>query len=79
MNTSNLATVFAPNLVHSAVGSRRPESVMSEIELNNIIVEKLIQNAKSILRDFILVSYPNKREDATTADSFISKGYKMAN
>ena len=48
MNTSNLATVFAPNLVHSAVGSRRPESVMSEIELNNIIVEKLIENSKSV-------------------------------
>ena len=29
--------------------------------------------------DFTLVSYLNKREDASTADSFISKGYKMAN
>lgn len=48
MNASNLATVFAPNLVHSTMGCRRPESVMSEIELNNIIVEKLIESAESI-------------------------------
>ena len=48
MNASNLATVFAPNLVHSAMGTRRPESVMSEIELNNIIVEKLIESSRSI-------------------------------
>ena len=48
MTESNLATVFAPNLVHSVMEHRRPESVISEIEFNNIIVERLIENAGSI-------------------------------
>lgn len=44
MDTKNLATVFMPNLVHSATTSRRPESILTELELNNIVVEKLIEN-----------------------------------
>lgn len=42
MDARNLATVFSPNLVHSATKARRPESMITEMEYNNVIVEKLI-------------------------------------
>ncbi len=45
-----MATVFSPNLVHSATAARRPESILSEIELNNIIVEKMIAHAERIFQ-----------------------------
>ena len=45
MDARNLATVFSPNLVHSEeTGARRPESIMYEMEWNNMLVEKLIVN-----------------------------------
>ena len=48
MDAKNLATVFSPNLVHSVSGTRRPESLISEMELNNVILEHLIVHAKSV-------------------------------
>ena len=42
-----------PNLfnflqVHSVTQKRRPESIISEMELNNIIVEQLIEFAEDV-------------------------------
>jgi hypothetical protein len=50
MNSKKLATVFSPNLVHSKTASRRPESIFSEMEFNNIIVERMIANADKIFQ-----------------------------
>ena len=48
MDAKNLATVFSPNLVHSTTVARRPESLISEMELNNVVIEHLIVHAKKI-------------------------------
>ena len=49
MDARNMATVFSPNLVHSEeTGARRPESIMYEMEWNNLLVEKLITNVNNI-------------------------------
>jgi hypothetical protein len=49
MDARNMATVFSPNLVHSEeTGARRPESIMYEMEWNNMLVEKLIANVNII-------------------------------
>ena len=48
MDAKNLATVFSPNLVHSVTTARRPESIISEMELNNVIVEHLIVHAEKV-------------------------------
>ena len=49
MDDRNMATVFSPNLVYSEeIGATRPESIMYEMEWNNLLVEKLITNANSI-------------------------------
>ena len=48
MGCRNLSTVFSPNLVHCISETRRPESMISEMELNNIVVEILIENARDI-------------------------------
>ena len=50
MDAKNLATVFSPNLVHSVTEARRPESIISEMELNNVIVEHLIRHANEIFK-----------------------------
>ena len=49
MDARNLATVFSPNLVHSESSlTKRPESIMYEMEWNNMLVEKLIVNVDLI-------------------------------
>jgi hypothetical protein len=48
MGARNLSTVFSPNLVHCIMETRRPESMISEMELNNIVVEILIENVNEI-------------------------------
>ena len=49
MDARNLATVFSPNLVHSETSlTKRPESIMYEMEWNNMLVEKLIINVDLI-------------------------------
>ena len=48
MTAENLAIVFSPNLFHNMTNSRRPESVMSEIELGNFTVSHLIKYATEI-------------------------------
>ncbi len=48
MGAGNLATVFSPNLVHSITEARRPESIISEIELNNVLVELLISHVHKV-------------------------------
>eukprot|EP00094_Tigriopus_californicus_P002145 TCALIF_02068-PA protein Name:"Similar to RACGAP1 Rac GTPase-activating protein 1 (Homo sapiens)" AED:0.06 eAED:0.11 QI:0/-1/0/1/-1/1/1/0/139 len=48
MDAKNLSVVFSPNLVENAVGQRRHESIMSEMHLNNMIVELLITHAPDI-------------------------------
>ena len=50
MGARNLATVFSPNLVQTISETRRPESMISEMELNNIIVELLIENTYDIFK-----------------------------
>ena len=50
MGARNLATVFSPNLVQTIYETRRPESMISEMVLNNIIVELLIQNINEIFK-----------------------------
>jgi hypothetical protein len=50
MGVRNLATVFSPNLVQTIFETRRPESMISEMELNNIIVELLIEHAFEIFK-----------------------------
>lgn len=51
MTPKSLATVFSPNLVHSAVTTRRPESIMSEMELNSHILELLIEHVEKIFTE----------------------------
>lgn len=48
MDSKNLSTVFGPNLVHSVTHARRLESIMGEMDENNIMIEQLITNAKEI-------------------------------
>lgn len=48
MDSENLSIVFSPNLVHSVTQARRPESLISEMELNNVIVSHLIQNVHKV-------------------------------
>jgi hypothetical protein len=48
MGARNLSTVFSPNLVQCIMETRRPESMISEMELNNIVVEILIENVHEI-------------------------------
>ena len=48
MDAKNLATVFSPNLVHSVTTARRPESIIGEMESNNVILEYLILYADKI-------------------------------
>ncbi len=48
MSSDNLAIVFSPNLVHSVTQARRPESLISEMELNNVIIQHLINNAHQV-------------------------------
>lgn len=48
MDAKNLATVFSPNLVHTASGVKRPESMISEMEHNNAIVRTLIEQVNEI-------------------------------
>ena len=49
MDDRNMATVFSPNLVYSEeIGATRPESIMYEMEWNNLLVEKLITNVNCI-------------------------------
>ena len=44
-----MATVFSPNLVHGEETiTRRPESIMYEMEWNNMLVERLILNVNSV-------------------------------
>ena len=45
MTSYNLATVFGPNVFHYETESRRPESMMSELEHNNLILQSLINHA----------------------------------
>ena len=49
MDARNMATVFSPNLVHSEeTGARRPESIMYEMEWNNMLVEQLVANVNIV-------------------------------
>jgi hypothetical protein len=48
MGSLSLSTVFSPNLVQCIMEARRPESMISEMELNNIFVEILIENVHEI-------------------------------
>ena len=50
MGARNLSTVFSPNLVHCKSETRRPESMISEMELNNMVVELLIENAYDVFK-----------------------------
>jgi hypothetical protein len=53
MDARNLATVFSPNLVHDFCGgkARRPESIMTEMEKSNAIVERLLVHAKEVFKE----------------------------
>lgn len=48
MDAKNLAVVFSPNLVENNVGQRKHESIMSQLHLNNLVVELLITHAPDI-------------------------------
>ena len=48
MNHSTLATVVSPNLVHSVTGARRPSSLISELEMNNAIIEQLLNHLDDV-------------------------------
>ena len=48
MGAKNLAVVFSPNLIHSSTDSRRPESLISEMEHNNWVIEALITHSEEI-------------------------------
>ena len=53
MDVHNMATVFSPNLVHSdTLSSRRPESIMYEMEWNNRLIEKLILHVNEIFENY---------------------------
>ena len=53
MDVHNMATVFSPNLVHSETpSSRRPESIMFEMEWNNRLIEKLILHVNEIFENY---------------------------
>ena len=53
MDVHNMATVFSPNLVHSETpSSRRPESIMYEMEWNNRLIEKLILHVNEIFENY---------------------------
>ena len=57
MDAKNLATVFSPNLVHASITeARRPESIISEMELNNVIIELLISNVDAVF-DYLKLSW----------------------
>jgi hypothetical protein len=48
MGSLNLSTVFSPNLVQCIMETWRPESMISEMKLNNIVVEILVENVHEI-------------------------------
>ena len=53
MDAFNLATVFSPNLVHcDETRTRRPESIMFQMEWNNILIEKLIIHVDEIFANY---------------------------
>ena len=50
MDFHNLATVFGPTLLHSSAAddTKRPESMFSEMEQNNVMVELLIKHVNGL-------------------------------
>ena len=50
MDFRNLATVFGPTLLHSSAAddTKRPESMFSEMEQNNVMVELLIKHVNGL-------------------------------
>ena len=52
MDARNMATVFSPNLVSCESNNpRRPESIMYEMERNNVLVEQMILHVHAIFKE----------------------------